>query len=496
MAREANDVALTPAEFEKRGYNKDIMPKTSAQRNNSAFNFFTLWMGAVHNIPNYTAVGGFLLIGLSPLQVIFALILSSFIIALLLVANGYAGSKYGIPFAMQLRHTYGDVGAKLPGILRGVVAGIAWFGLQTFAGSQALLILLNKIFPGFADIASGVTILGISIPGLIAFLIFWAISFAIGFGGGEILNKFTAVLNPLIYIVFGGMAIWGVMAAGGVGNILDYEISTKSSGIIYPAILSFILIFNSLLGVWAGPGASVSDFTQNAKSTKTQIVGQISGIVVAHILFAFASVFIIIGGSIYLGHQEWNILTIINEWDSFWAILISTGVLLMTTISTNATSNIIPAAYQLSALLPKWINYRRGVVIASVLSVVIMPWKMMENEDSIFVFLNAIGAILGPVAGVMIVHFYIVSRRHIDIDKLYFDLRVKDQKIPRINISAYIGTIAGVVISLLGFLPGFTVISDFSWFIGFIVAGGVYIILHYVFHADKSKKEGVAYNEV
>lgn len=50
MAREANDVALTPAEFEKRGYNKDIMPKTSAQRNNSAFNFFTLWMGAVHNM--------------------------------------------------------------------------------------------------------------------------------------------------------------------------------------------------------------------------------------------------------------------------------------------------------------------------------------------------------------------------------------------------------------------------------------------------------------
>lgn len=466
MGRQENNVALSQAVFEKRGYNKDIMPKTPAQRNNSAFNFFTLWMGAVHNIPNYTAVGGFLLIGLSPLQVIFALILSSFVIALLLVGNGYAGSKYGIPFAMQLRHTYGDVGAKLPGILRGVVVG------------------------------QGISILGISVPGLIAFLIFWAISFAIGFGGGDILNKFTAILNPLIYIVFGGMAIWGVMAAGGVGNILNYEISTKSNGIIYPAILSFILIFNSLLGVWAGPGASVSDFTQNAKSTKTQVIGQISGIVVAHILFAIASVFIIIGGSIYLGHQEWNILTIINEWSNFWAILISTGVLLMTTISTNATSNIIPAAYQLTALLPKWINYRRGVIIASVLSVVIMPWKMMEEEDSIFLFLNAIGAILGPVAGVMIVHFYIVSKCHIDIDKLYFDLKDKEQKIPRINVSAYIGTIAGVIVSILGFLPAFTVISDFSWFIGFIIAGGVYLILHYVFHADKSKKGGAEYNEV
>src|SRR5699024_12829023 len=83
MGRQANDAALTESVFKERGYNEDIMPKTSAQRNNSAFNFFTLWMGAVHNIPNYTAVGGFLLLGLSPLQVIFALILSSFVIALL-----------------------------------------------------------------------------------------------------------------------------------------------------------------------------------------------------------------------------------------------------------------------------------------------------------------------------------------------------------------------------------------------------------------------------
>ncbi|MES3705183.1 hypothetical protein ABFE52_05255 [Staphylococcus ureilyticus] len=57
MGRQENNAALSQAVFEKRGYNKDIMPKTPTQRNNSAFNFFTLWMGAVHNIPNYTAVG-------------------------------------------------------------------------------------------------------------------------------------------------------------------------------------------------------------------------------------------------------------------------------------------------------------------------------------------------------------------------------------------------------------------------------------------------------
>jgi len=150
----------------------------------------------------------------------------------------------------------------------------------------------------------------------------------------------------------------------------------------------------------------------------------------------------------------------------------------------------------LSALLPKWINYRRGVVIASVLSVVIMPWKMMENEGSIFLFLNAIGAILGPVAGVMIVHFYFVSRCHIDIDKLYFDLYDKDIKIQRINVSAYIATIIGVVISLLGFLPAFAVIADFSWFIGFMISSAIYIVLHYATKVFSKEKEGVKYNEV
>lgn len=477
MFKPGRDIQRDFSFFEKRGYNKDIMPKSPEQRNTSAFNFFTLWMGAVHNIPNYTAVGGFLLLGLSPIQVMLSLVISSFLIALLLVVNGYAGSKYGIPFAMHLRHTYGDIGAKLPGVLRGVVAGIAWFGLQTFAGSQALLILMNKMIPGFSDIGNGATILGITVPGLIAFMVFWAINFAIGIGGGATLNKFTAILNPMIYIVFGSMAVWGVNAAGGIRNIVNYELATDGS-ILYPAILAFILVFNSLLGVWAAPGASVSDFTQNAKSTRTQIIGQVSGIVVAHILFAFSSVAILIGGSIHLGQQEWNILNIINQWDSTWTIFFATGVLLLTTISTNATSNIIPAAYQLSALFPKKINYHRGVWIASIASIIIMPWKMMENSDSIFLFLNMIGAILGPVTGVMIAKFFFISKCRIDMDELYFDMNSKERPKGRINIQAYIATIVGVIICFTGFIPKFQAILDFSWFIGFFTSGALLLLLN------------------
>ena len=81
-----------------------------------------------------------------------AVVLSSFIVATFMNLNGVAGSKYGIPFAMHLQSTYGSLGAKLPGFLRGCVAAIAWFGLQTFTGSLALLIILGKFWPNFLEI--------------------------------------------------------------------------------------------------------------------------------------------------------------------------------------------------------------------------------------------------------------------------------------------------------------------------------------------------------
>lgn len=476
-----SDYKITEEEtkkFKERGYNEDLIPKSDKQRNMSMKNYFTLWMGSVHNIPNYTAVGGFLFLGISPVNVMLAIVVSSVVVSTFMIFNGRAGSKYGIPFAMQLRSAYGNLGAKLPGFLRGCVAAIAWFGLQTYTGSLALLVIMGKIWPGFLDIGETFDFFGISAPGLIAFAIFWVLNVLIGFGGGDILNKFTGILSPLIYVVIIAMMIWAVNAAGGLGPILSYDISAASES-VHP-VLAYFMIANSILGVWAAPGSSVSDFTQRAKSTKDQMIGQTLSLVTSYILFAFSSVIILIGGSISFGIEEWNIVNIINRWDNLPAVIIATGVFLMTTISTNATGNIIPAAYQLTALFPKKINYRRGVIIASVISFIIMPWKLMENSDSIFIFLNFIGAVLGPLAGVMITDFFIVHKQRIDLNQLYMETKGKGDKnqYRGVNKAAYIATILGLLISFSGqFIPSISVISDISWLVGFVAAGVIYLLL-------------------
>ena len=247
--------------YKARGYSDDLLPKVASQRNWKTFNYFTLWMGSVHNVPNYVMVGGFFILGLSTFSIMMAIILSAFIIALVMVFNGAAGSKYGVPFAMILRASYGVRGALLPGLLRGGIAAIMWFGLQCYAGSLAFLILLGKLWPEFLTLGGDFKLLGLSLPGMIAFLVFWLINVAIGFGGGKVLNKFTAILNPCIYIVFGGMAIWAISLVG-IGPILDY-LPTGVAKAEHTGFL-FLVVINAVVAVWAAPAVSASDFTQNS----------------------------------------------------------------------------------------------------------------------------------------------------------------------------------------------------------------------------------------
>ena len=304
--------------YKSRGYSDDLLPKIESQRNWKTFNYFTLWMGSVHNVPNYVMVGGFFILGLSTFSIMMAIILSAFIIAAVMVFNGAAGSKYGVPFAMILRASYGVRGALLPGLLRGGIAAIMWFGLQCYAGSLAFLILLGKLWPAFLTLGGDFKLLGLSLPGLIAFLVFWLINVGIGFGGGKVLNKFTAILNPCIYVVFGGMAIWAISLVG-IGPILDY-LPTGVEKAEHSGFL-FLVVINAVVAVWAAPAVSASDFTQNARSFRDQALGQTLGLVVAYILFAVAGVCIIAGASIHYDMDTWNVLDIVQKWDSLFASL-------------------------------------------------------------------------------------------------------------------------------------------------------------------------------
>ncbi|MED4455032.1 allantoin permease [Metabacillus fastidiosus] len=462
---------------------EDLLPTKQEERAWKAGNFASIWMGSVHHVPAYASIGGFFVLGLSAIQVFWVIMVAAAILAFVLIINGHAGAKYGIPYSMLLKTSYGIKGAVLPGLLRGCIAAFMWFGLQTYAGSTAVTILISKFWPAYLQLGGDFRFFGMDLPGLISFTIFWMINVLFIFGGINILGKFAKILSLLIYIVFGGMAIWAIKLAGGIGPILDYT----AKGIEGNSALVFMGCVTAILATWAAPITNVSDFTREARTAKDQIIGQSLGIVITYILFAVASISIIVGSEIAFGTPIWNVLDVVDRFDSSFAIILSIVTICLTTLSSNVTANIFPAGYQLAALFPKKLNFQTGGLITAILAFIIMPWKLMENSTSIFTFLGIIGGLLGPVIGVMLADYFIIRKKELNLFELYSEDGQYFYK-NGFNPSAYIATIVAGGIALIGqFVPFFKPLYDISWFVGTFTAFGLYIILMKLTKKDLEK---------
>ncbi|WP_285767759.1 NCS1 family nucleobase:cation symporter [Peribacillus sp. SI8-4] len=453
-------------------FSRDLLAIKPEERNWKVGNYFSIWMGSIHNVPSYVTIGGFFALGLSVGQVFWVIMIASFILAIFMVLNGYAGTKYGIPFSMLLRTSYGVKGAMLPGILRGCIAAIMWFGFQTYAGSIAFTIFIGKLWPPYLKLGGEWSFLGLSIPALISFLIFWMLNVSFIYGGMQAIGKFTKFLLPLVYLVFGGMAIWAIKLAGGITPILHYT----PKGIEGNSLFVLLACVSAVLAIWASPIVNVSDFTREARSQRDQTIGQISGIVFAYLLFAIASITLIVGSEIAFGTPIWNVLDVVERFDNKFAIAVSVLTICLTSLSVNITGNIIPAGLQLSALFPKRVSFKTGALIAAVAGLIIMPWKLMENSTSIFLFLNIIGGLLGPVTGVMLAHYYVIAKKEINMEELY-SVNGKYHYKNGFHMPALIATVIAGAFSLSGqFFPALKLVYHLSFFSGTIVAFILYIV--------------------
>lgn len=184
-----------------------------------------------------------------------------------------------------------------------------------------------------------------------------------------------------------------------------------------------------------------------------------------------------VGSEIAFGTPIWNVLDVVARFDSTFAIAISVLTLCLTTLSVNVTGNIVPAGYQLASLFPKKLTFRSGATIAAVIGVLVMPWKLMENATSIFTFLSIIGGLLAPITGVMLAHYYIVSKTELDLGELY-SKSGKYNYTNGFNANAIITLVVAGGLCLIGnFIPFFKPLYDMSWFVGIISAFILYSVL-------------------
>lgn len=463
--------------------NEDLAPIQQNQRKWGTWNYAALWISMSLCIPTYMLASSLIEGGMNWWQSILTIFIGNSIVLIPMILNGHAGAKYGIPFPVFVRASFGTSGANIPAMLRAIVA-CGWFGIQTWIGGSSLYNLLRAWIPSLAEIDNS-SLFPQTLP-MVCFLLFWLLNMYIVHKGVESIKKllvFKAFFLPLAALA---LLIWAIWAAKGLGPILSqpskFETSSDFFAYFFPAL-------TGMVGFWATLSLNIPDFTRYAVSQKAQVKGQMIGLPPAMTFFAFVGVIVTSSTAIIYGHTEWDIVKLAGKFDSKIMVSFAMIGILISTLATNIAANIVSPANDFANLAPQKINFKIGGYITGIVGILIMPWKLIADPNGyIFTWLIAYSSLLGPVGGIMIVDYFFIRHKNLIADDLYKQDGVYTYN-KGYNPSAIVALLLGILPNVPGFLLQIKVIDaslfpewishlyNYAWFVGFAVSGILYYLM-------------------
>src|SRR5713226_9077809 len=446
-------------------YNPDLAPIPPGKRSWGIYNYASLWVAMSVCIPTYMLASGLIAGGMSWIQAVLTILLGNLIVLIPMLLNAHAGTRYGIPFPVFVRASFGVRGANVPAILRALVA-CGWFGIQAWIGGQAIYSMLRIVWPGATSVSG---------CGWICFFLFWAINMMVIWRGLETIKFLEGIGAPFMLVVGLLLLFWITRKAGGFGPVLHTPSKFHSTS---EFVRFFIPSLTGMVGFWATVALNIPDFTRYAKSQRAQMVGQALGLPTAMTLYSFIGVAVGSPSACPTICARWDPVVLLGRFNQPFVALIALVALLLATLNTNVAANVVSPSNDFSNLRPSLISFRTGGLITGVVGIMMMPWKLLHDFSSyIFGWLVGCSALLGPIAGIMICDYYLVRRRQIVVEDLYRRGGAYEY-LHGFNPGAIMALVAGVAIALIGLaVPALRWLYDYAWFVGFIISGGLYFLL-------------------
>ncbi|MCL4425490.1 MAG: NCS1 family transporter [Firmicutes bacterium] len=430
---------------ESRLLQRDITPVSADRRYINWVGFFLMWAGMSILLSTFL-MGGLGMHSLTLFQTILAIVLANALIAVVLFLVGDIGIEHGIPFAVYMRAPFGIYGTYIPTIIRAVIAA-SWFGIQSYLGSLAINGII-KYFTGFDNF-------------LVWFLVFVGLQLWNCARGINAIKKFDAFAVPIILII----SVWMLLRMIGLAGAKGIDLATfKGSG-----TGTFWTVVVANMGYWATMAIDISDITRFVQTKKGErnywrrnfhnILGQALGMPPVMGLIA------LIGAIAFVATGNWNPVEVIQSTAQGIVLVILLLMVVFAQWTTNTAANLVPPAMVfVNAGAPR-ITYSVGVLIAGAIGVLIQPWKVL---DFLFTFLDYVGSFLAPVAAIIIVDYYIIRRRRLNVPDLY---RADGQYrfVGGWNPAGYIALIAGGIAAISNLKYGYPT--------GFVVTFVVYYLL-------------------
>jgi len=454
-------------------FNHDLAPVSIARRDWSTYNFAALWISMAHCIPTYMLASGLMTAGMDWKQALFTILLGNTIVLVPILLNSHPGTKYGIPFPVFARASYGTAGSNLPALMRALVA-CGWFGIQAWIGGEALQTFFAALIPGW-PLALGAGFMGHTTTEWLSFLIFWGINIGIIYRGMNLLRVVENLSAPYVLVVTAILLAWAIKAAHGFGPLLSQPGKFHTWSEFMPV---FVPSLTGMIGFWATLSLNMPDFTRFGRSQREQVIGQTVALPTTMFAFAAMGVLITSASAILFGEPIWDPVKLVGHFSNPVVVGFAMFSVVVATLAVNIAANVVSPANDFANALPKWISFKTGGLLTGIIGILMQPWRLLADPSGyIFAWLVGYSGGLGSIAGVLIADYWIVRKRTLRLADLYLvegTYRYGRGWNPR----AVVATLAGCALAWGGLLiPPLRPLYDYAWFVGFLVSGALYVAL-------------------
>jgi NCS1 family nucleobase:cation symporter-1 len=470
-----NEIASSPL------YNHDLAPVPVAKRNWTTYNYAALWISMAHCIPTYMLSSALISEGMNWWQALLTILLGNTIVLVPILLNSHPGTKYGIPFPVFARASYGTLGSNLPALMRAIVA-CGWFGIQAWIGGEALNTLFRRLIPGWDTLLGG-PIGGHMTTEWLSFLIFWGLNIYIIYRGMDLLRRVENWAAPFVLIMTALLLGWAIWKAQGLGYLLNRQGKFHTFAEFWPV---FVPALTGMIGFWATLSLNMPDFTRFGRSQREQAIGQVVALPTTMTVFAAMGVIITSAAVVIFPHmkpeQLWDPMKLVGQFNNVVVIAVSMFTVVVATLAVNIAANVVSPANDFANAFPRWISFRTGGLITGIIGILMQPWRLLADPSGyIFDWLVGYSGGLGSIAGVLIVDYWLLRNQQLVLGDLYRSEGAYSYN-GGWNWRAIVATLIGCFLAWIGrFVPALAPLYGYAWFVGFGAAGITHFVLTKLF---------------
>ena len=472
-------------------YNEDLAPTSVSQRTWTTYNITMLWVGMAICIPSLSLASGLIGMGVSPWLSVLNVALGNLIILIPIQLNSQIGTKYGIPFPLFARLTFGTRGAQLPAILRAITA-CGWTSVQAWVGGGAVAAIIGCFAKSFADatwtigLPSWGGIQTVAAGQFIGYIIFIAFIGWIAYNGMEQIKWIQNIGGPILIIVMIALLIWAASVAKDAGYGFWEVMAQKSDDALIAQSGGFAVVYLvALMGniaFWATMALNIPDFSRYAKSQKDQFRGQLYGMPLPMAFCAFIGAYFAQATKLAYGEAMFDPTGVFYHIENKIIVFIAALGVVAATVTTCVAANVVAPANGFSNISPRRISYKKGVVITILIAFFILQaWWIYGSGSAYFTWMNAYGTILAPIAAIFIADYFVCKQRRADIASLFKGEDGRYWYSNGINWAAIIAWVVAFIFPLLTYfgLQGsfWTFINSINYVWSFVIGFVVYVIM-------------------